>query len=267
MKRGNDISTTAVGGEGLSVAGVHHTYSSNAGPVIALDNVSLEIRAGEFTVLLGPSGCGKSTLLELLAGLRTPTSGSVSLGSARIIGPSRHRGLIFQHSSSLMPWLSVAENVELGLRINKVPKGQRRERVTRELERVGLTDFADHAVMDLSGGMQQRCQIARALAVDPSVLLLDEPFSALDALTRESLQGELRQLWQDTQRTFVLVTHSVEEAVLLGSRVVMMSPRPGKIIDNRVLSFSSSHESISEIRANPEFVETCHEIRSAIGKR
>ena len=240
-------------------------YSSNAGSVVALEDVSLDIRAGEFVVLLGPSGCGKSTLLELIAGLRIPTEGSVSIDGAQIIGPSRNRGLVFQQSSSLMPWLSVADNVALGLKINKVPKRERTLRVAQELERVGLSDFAQHRVMELSGGMQQRCQIARALAVDPSVLLLDEPFGALDALTRESLQEEIRRLWSATKRTFVFVTHSVEEAVLLGSQVVVMSPRPGRIIDSRHLPFAASDTSIAHLRVDASFVETCRQLRAIIG--
>lgn len=252
-------------GQGISIAGVRHTYSSDAGSVVALENVSLDIGAGEFAVLLGPSGCGKSTLLELIAGLRLPTEGSINIDGARIIGPSRHRGLVFQQSSSLMPWLSVAENIALGLRIKKVSKAEREERVTAELGRVGLTDFANHRIMELSGGMQQRCQIARALAVDPSVLLLDEPFGALDALTRETLQGEIRRLWQETKRTFVFVTHSVEEAALLGSRVIVMSARPGRVIDNRELAFAGSHVPIAQLRADAQFVETCRELRAAIG--
>lgn len=266
MSKQSRITTDAsIGGQSISVAGVRHTYSSNAGSVVALENVSLEIEAGEFAVLLGPSGCGKSTLLELIAGLRVPTEGTLSIDGAQIIGPSRHRGLVFQQSSSLMPWLSVAENIALGLKINKVPKAERNARVQQELARVGLSEFAKHRIMELSGGMQQRCQIARALAVDPSVLLLDEPFGALDALTRESLQAEIRRLWQETKRTFVFVTHSVEEAVLLGSRVVVMSPRPGRIIDNRQLEFSASSTSIAELRADASFVETCRELRAAIG--
>lgn len=264
-QKGSVPTTSSRGGQSISVAGVRHTYSSNAGSVVALENVSLEIEAGEFAVLLGPSGCGKSTLLELIAGLRTPTEGVVSIDGARIVGPSRHRGLVFQQSSSLMPWLSVADNIALGLKINKVPKQERKVRVAHELERVGLTDFANHRIMELSGGMQQRCQIARALAVDPSVLLLDEPFGALDALTRESLQAEIRQLWRETNRTFVFVTHSVEEAVLLGSRVVVMSPRPGRIIDNRRLQYAGSDVSIGQLRSDTAFVETCRELRAAIG--
>lgn len=261
----SNATSNLVSGQGISIVGVRHTYSSDAGSVVALDDVSLEIAAGEFAVLLGPSGCGKSTLLELVAGLRLPTEGAISIDGALIVGPSRHRGLVFQQSSSLMPWLSVAENIALGLKINKVPKVQRQDRVLAELARVGLDEFADHRIMELSGGMQQRCQIARALAVDPSVLLLDEPFGALDALTRESLQGEIRELWKQTKRTFVFVTHSVEEAALLGSRVIVMSPRPGRIIDNRELPFAGSSAPISELRADITFAQTCRELRATIG--
>ena len=240
-------------GRAIAVHDVGHEYISQAGPVLALEGINLTIPAGEFTVLLGPSGCGKSTLLELIAGLRIPTSGTLTIGDARIVGPSRHRGLVFQQSSSLMPWLSVEDNVALGLRINGVAKDERKERVATELARVHLSDFA------------QRCQIARALAVDPEVLLLDEPFGALDALTRESLQAEIRRIWQETGRTFVFVTHSVEEAVLLGSRVLVMSPRPGRIIHDQQLSFARSGEAITEVRADPSFVDQCHELRAMIG--
>ena len=252
-------------GRVIAVHDVSHEYISQSGPVVALKDINLSIPGGEFTVLLGPSGCGKSTLLELIAGLRIPTSGSLTIGDARIIGPSRHRGLVFQQSSSLLPWLSVEDNVALGLRINGVAKDQRKERVAKELARVHLSDFAQHRVTELSGGMQQRCQIARALAVDPEVLLLDEPFGALDALTRESLQAEIRRIWQETNRTFVFVTHSVEEAVLLGSRVLVMSPRPGRIIHDQHLSFAHSTEAITEVRADPSFVDQCHELRAMIG--
>ena len=252
-------------GRAIAVHDVTHEYISDAGPVVALEGINVEIPGGEFTVLLGPSGCGKSTLLELIAGLRIPTSGILTIEDARIVGPSRHRGLVFQQSSSLLPWLSVEDNVALGLRINGMPKDERRKRIAEELERVHLSDFAQHRVTELSGGMQQRCQIARALAVDPEVLLLDEPFGALDALTRESLQAEIRRIWQETGRTFVFVTHSVEEAVLLGSRVLVMSPRPGRIIHEQELSFAHARDPITEVRANPTFVNQCHELRAMIG--
>lgn len=254
-------------GRAIVAKGVHHEYSGQSGRTVALEEINLTIPAGEFAVLLGPSGCGKSTLLELISGLRLPTAGSLTIGESVIVGPSRHRGLVFQQSSSLLPWLSVEENVALGLRINGVSKVERQQRVAKELARVQLTEFARHRVTELSGGMQQRCQIARALAVDPEVLLLDEPFGALDALTRENLQAEIRRIWQETNRTFVFVTHSVEEAVLLGSRVLVMSPRPGRIIHDQQLNFARSTEDITEVRADPSFVVQCHELRAMIGVR
>jgi NitT/TauT family transport system ATP-binding protein/taurine transport system ATP-binding protein len=232
--------------------------------VLALDDINLEVASGEFLCVVGPSGCGKSTLLELLAGLRLPTDGEITLDGRRIIGPSRHRGVVFQQSSSLYPWLSVRGNVDLALKLGKVPRAERKARVEQELRRVGLFTFASHRVYELSGGMQQRCQIARALAADPDVLLLDEPFGALDALTRETLQAELRQIWQTTQRTFVFITHSVEEAALLGSRVVVMSNRPGTVLLDLPLGFSRTDRSIQDLRALPEFVQTTTRLRAAL---
>jgi len=254
-------------GRGLRATGVAHRYASSTGPVEALASIDVEIEPGEFVCVLGPSGCGKSTLLELLAGLRQPTEGTVWLDDRRIIGPSHRRGMVFQQPSSLYPWLTVAGNVELGLKLQGVRPAQRKLRAAEELERVGLTEFGDKRVYELSGGMQQRCQIARALAADPEVLLLDEPFGALDALTREHLQAELRQIWLASQRTVVFVTHSIEEAAVLSSRVVVMSPRPGRIVLDRALAFSRSGRSTHDLRADPEFVAVCHELRQAVTAR
>ena len=248
----------------LGVHGVEHHYRSAKGDVHALARLDFSIATGDFVSIVGPSGCGKSTLLELIAGLRTPTSGTITLDGRTIIGPSRHRGVVFQSSASLYPWLTVRGNVELGLALHRVPRRARRERALEEIERVGLAEFADRQVYELSGGMQQRCQIARALAVDPEVLLLDEPFGALDALTRESLQISLRDIWRATSRTFVFITHSIEEAALLSSRVLVMSPRPGRIIVDRELPFSRSGRSAADLRADPAFVDVCHDLRLAI---
>jgi taurine transport system ATP-binding protein len=248
----------------LRVIGVEHHYASPTGSVHALAQLDLHIAEGEFLCVVGPSGCGKSTLLELLAGLRSPTTGSVELGGRAIIGPSRRRGAVFQQPSSLYPWLTVRGNVELGLKLLRLPRRRRRERVDSELRRVGLADFGERRVYELSGGMQQRVQIARALAVDPEVLLLDEPFGALDALTREILQIEIRDIWRATGRTFVFITHSIEEAALLGSRVLVMSPRPGRVVVDVELPFSRSGKTNDELRVDAEFVETCQTLRSAI---
>ena len=249
---------------GLGVRGVTHVYRASAGDVTALGPLDLDIAPGSFVVLVGPSGCGKSTLLQLLGGLRRPTAGTVQLGGRLVVGPGRSRGMVFQQPTSLLPWLSVRGNVELGLRLAGVPRAARRERAASELRRVGLEAFADHRTYELSGGMQQRCQIARALAADPEVLLLDEPFAALDALTREHLQVQLHDLWRATRRTFVLVTHSVEEAVLLATRVVVMSGRPGRVVLDAPVDLGARDVPARELLARPAARAAAEAIRSAL---
>jgi taurine transport system ATP-binding protein len=252
----------------LHLRGVGHTYrSARAEPVEALIATDLTIDGGEFVALVGPSGCGKSTLLEIVAGLRPASAGDVLLGGAKVVGPGRRRGVVFQQSSSLLPWRTVAGNVELGLITAGLPKHERDQRVADELRRVGLTDFADRAVYELSGGMQQRVQIARALAADPDVLLLDEPFGALDAFTREHLQEQLRSIWKATGKTVILVTHSVEEAVLLATRVVLLSPRPGRVIADHRIDFTRRDEPAVALRADPDFVSFAAGLRAAIGQQ
>jgi ABC-type nitrate/sulfonate/bicarbonate transport system ATPase subunit len=257
---------TGAAAKGLHLTGIRHTYDSSSGPVEALAALELAIEPGELVCILGPSGCGKSTLLELIAGLRMPTEGRITLDGRLIVGPSRRRGVVFQQSTSLYPWRTVRGNVELALQLARAPRAVRRARAEVELARVGLADFADHRVYELSGGMQQRCQIARALAADPEVLLLDEPFGALDAMTRESLQTELREIWAATGRTIVFITHSVEEAVLLGSRVLVMSARPGRVVADRELGFSRSGRSSADLRGDPDFVAVCRELRGTIDR-
>jgi len=249
---------------GLRLRGVSHVYRGGVRDVVSLDPLDLDVVAGEFLVIVGPSGCGKSTLLEILAGLIRPTSGDVFIDDRRVVGPSRDRAVVFQQSTSLYPWLTVRRNVELGLRVRNLPRSERRSRADAELARVGLSEFADQWPHELSGGMQQRCQIARALAVDPPILLLDEPFGALDALTRENLQHSLREIWRETRRTVVMVTHSVEEAVLLGTRVLVMSHRPGRVVDDLRFGFVTLNSTVAEIRSRPDFVETCRTLRSQL---
>lgn len=250
----------------LVLEGVGHTYRSRgAAPVEALAPVDLVIEAGSFVVLVGPSGCGKSTLLEIVAGLRHASVGQVRLGSDVVVGPGRRRGVVFQQSSSLLPWRSVAKNVALGVELKRLPKADRAAVVERELARVGLSDFADRQVYELSGGMQQRAQIARALVADPEVLLLDEPFGALDTFTREHLQEELRRIWKETGKTVIFVTHSVEEATLLGTRVLVMSPRPGRVVADHAIDFTRRDASAAELRADPEFVTFAAGVRASIG--
>jgi ABC-type nitrate/sulfonate/bicarbonate transport system ATPase subunit len=246
---------------------VGHTYlSAGAAPVEALAATNLVIAPGEFVALVGHSGCGKTTLLEIVAGLRPPSTGRVFLDGAEVIGPGRRRGVVFQQPSSLLPWRTVAGNVALGLEIQRRPKPERAERVARELARVGLTDFADRKVYELSGGMQQRTQLARALAGDPAVLLLDEPFSALDPFTRELLQEELRSIWRQTGKTILFVTHSVEEATLLATRVVVFSPRPGRVVSDQPISFTRQDRPLKELRADHAVVACAAGLRDTIGE-
>ena len=193
----------------------------------ALDDVSLTVADGDFVAIVGPSGCGKTTFLRLLAGLALPSEGTVLFCGQPLTGPRPEIGFVFQQPT-LMAWRTALENVALPLEIRNVPEAERQERAQDLLERVGLAGFEHERPRALSGGMQQRVAIARALAYDPAVLLLDEPFGALDALTRERLNMELLRLWQKQQRTVILVTHSIQEAVFLANRVLVMSPRPGR---------------------------------------
>jgi len=250
----------------LVIDGVGHTYrSQRQGDVVALAPTDLAIAAGAFVALVGPSGSGKSTLLEIVAGLRRPSTGRVLLGGVPVVGPGRRRGVVFQQPTSLLPWRTVAGNVELGLQIRGLAAPKRRKIVAAELERVDLGALADRRVYELSGGQQQRVQIARALAADPEVLLLDEPFGALDTFTREALQEQLRSIWRTTGKTVLLVTHSVEEAALLATRIVVLSPRPGTVIADLDVGFARRDLPAAQVRALPEFVEVAAELRSTIG--
>ncbi len=216
----------------ISLHGVTQSFSpnKNAPPLVALNNVNLEIHPGEFLCIVGPSGCGKSSLLNLIAGLAFPSSGEVQLNGERVTGPGTDRILIFQEHG-LFPWLTVGQNVEFGLRMLGIGRKERRERADHYLRLVHLTSFRDSYIHQLSGGMRQRVAIARALATEPKILLLDEPFAALDAQTRDMLHDELERLWRETGCTIVFVTHNVRESVRLGDRVLLMSFRPGTIIN------------------------------------
>ena len=225
-------------------------YETARGRTVSLDRVSLDVAPGEFITLVGPSGCGKSTLLNLIGGLLMPTSGEVLVQGRPVTGPGPDRGVIFQQYA-LFPWLTAKQNVEFGLRLKGLGRRERAERALHYLRLVGLQDFAQALPKELSGGMKQRCAIARAYAVDPALLLMDEPFGALDALTRVQMQDELLATWQQERKTVVFITHDVDEAVYLASRVVVMSPRPGRI--SEVIDVPLPYPRNEEIRLSADF--------------
>ena len=212
----------------LSLRGISRTFTGPTGTLTALDEVCLDVHEGEFVVLVGPSGCGKSTLLNIIAGLDRPDSGRLLEDGEPVRGPGRDRTVVFQ-DGALFPWLTARQNVEFGLRQMGLRSPQRREIAARYLDLVHLDGFGDHCIHELSGGMRQRVSIARALALDPRVLLMDEPFAALDAQTREDLYETIQEIWQESGKTIVFVTHNVREAACLGDRVVVMASNPGRI--------------------------------------
>jgi NitT/TauT family transport system ATP-binding protein len=212
----------------LRVENVSKEFNSRGNKIKPLENVSLDIKTGEFICLLGPSGCGKSTLLNIIAGLITPTSGNIFLDEKRITGTGVDRAVMFQ-DSALFPWLNVIDNVEFGMKLAGVPKEERREKALKYLQMVHLSKFQNAYVHEISGGMRQRVALARALSLDSDVLLMDEPFAALDSQTKSLLQQEVQKIWWDTKKTIIFVTHNVEEAVLLADRVIVMAANPGRI--------------------------------------
>lgn len=245
----------------ISFREVTRTFPHKGGELTALDRVSLDIADEEFVTVVGPSGCGKSTLLNLAAGLAEPTSGQVLVDGAPVTGPGPDRGVIFQQYA-LFPWLTVRGNVEFGLRLAKLSAAERRERAERAIELVGLHDFADALPKTLSGGMKQRCAIARAYAVDPAVLLMDEPFGALDALTRVQLQDQLLDTWSRDRRTVLFITHDVEEAVYLARRVVVLAARPGRI--HRIVDVDLPYPRTEAVRLSPEFADVRNTVWRAV---
>ncbi|MFE7798084.1 ABC transporter ATP-binding protein [Nocardia sp. NPDC057440] len=227
----------------------------------AIEDISLDLREGEFLVLVGPSGSGKSTLLDLLGGLSKPTSGEILLDGKPIDGPGLDRGIVFQQYA-LFPWRTARANIEFGLEAKGLRRRARRERAEEYLELVGLGGFGDRFPHELSGGMKQRVAIARSLAFDPEVLLMDEPFAALDAQTRESLQDELLRIWQATGKTILFITHGIDEAVYLGQRVAVLTARPGRI--KAVLDVDIDRNAAEDIRSTELFRGYRHEIWSLL---
>lgn len=235
------------------------------GSVQALQNVTLDLKEGELVSILGPSGCGKTTLLNIVAGFLAPTDGKVVLNSTAIKGPSPERGMVFQQGA-LFEWMSVRDNVAFGPNMKGMPTSESSAIVEHLLDTVGLQDFKEKAIYELSGGMQQRVALARCLANDPDVILMDEPLGALDALTREKMQGLVLKLWKETGKTIILITHSVEEALLLGERLIVMAPRPGRIHKEYNLPFAELgvDADLREVKKHKEFARTREEILSMI---
>lgn len=259
--------TSGAGSAGaIELDGVAQRYVTDSGDIVhALATTDLRIEPGEFVSVVGPSGCGKTTLLQMLAGFLTPTEGQVRVGGAVVQAPARERGVVFQQAN-LYPWMTVRANVELGPKLAGVDKADRRATAEHYLEMVGLEAFAERKPYELSGGMQQRCQIARVLATDPEVILMDEPFGALDALTRERMQDELLAIWRAKRKTVFFITHSVDEAVFLGTRVLVMSARPGRIIHDVSVDIASTYgqEMGTELRNTPEFAHLRQRIGEAV---
>ena len=245
---------------------VNMIFESLKGEAVhALKDISFTLKKGELLTVLGPSGCGKTTLLNIAAGFLRPTSGIITLGNKEINGPGVERGMVFQQGA-LFEWLTVAENVNFGLRMKKEDSVTTAKKVEEWLEIAGLQDFGNTPTYQLSGGMQQRVALARCLINDPDLILMDEPLGALDALTREKMQSLVLRIWKETGKTIILITHSVEEALLLGERSYVMAPRPGRIHKEYKLPFASMglKEDLREIKNNKEFVFKREEILSMI---
>ncbi len=238
--------------------GVRASRRGGAGAVTALDEVTLGVRPGEFLVVVGPSGCGKSTLLDLLGGLTEPTGGQVLVDGRPVTGPGLDRGIVFQQYA-LLPWRTAAGNVAFGLEAKGVPRAERAPLIEHHLDLVGLRGFADRYPHELSGGMKQRVAIARSLAYDPDVLLMDEPFAALDAQTRDSLQDELVRIWARTGKTVVFITHGIDEAVYLGQRVAVLTSRPGRL--KQVIDIDlGDRDAVEDVRSTDAFRHHRHQI-------
>ena len=247
----------------IEIRGLSLVFATADTPVIALSNIDLSIRRGEFVSFIGPSGCGKTTLMRVIADLEQQTEGEITVNgvSPREARQARAYGYVFQ-APALYAWRSVLANVTLPLEIMKLPRAERQARAAKYLEMVGLTGFERKFPWQLSGGMQQRVSLARALSFEPQLLLMDEPFGALDEITRDHLNEHLIRLWEQTRKTVVFVTHSIAEAVFLSSRIVVMSPRPGRIID--VIDNSLPGKRTLDIRDTSEFLAVAHRVREAL---
>ena len=251
---------------GLSIENISMRFDlPNGGAVQALKDVTLDLKPGELMSVLGPSGCGKTTLLNIVAGFLAPTEGRIAMNGRTVQGPDAERGMVFQQGA-LFEWMSVRENVAFGPRMKGENEAQFGANVDHLLDVVGLQDFKEKAIYELSGGMQQRVALARCLANDPDVILMDEPLGALDALTREKMQSLVLKLWKETGKTIILITHSVEEALLLGERLLVMAPRPGRIHKEYRLPFADLGvgQDLREVKKHPDYNKTREEILAMI---
>ncbi|WP_237572576.1 ABC transporter ATP-binding protein [Mycolicibacterium lacusdiani] len=254
---------TGVTPAAISIADLTVTFSSKRGTTTALEDIDLTVADGEFVTIAGPSGCGKSTLLKVIAGLTDSTRGEVKLRGRDVRGPQREIGYVFQRAA-LLEWRSVRKNILLQAEMRGMSRQAAARRCDHLLEMTGLTGFENAMPYELSGGMQQRVSLCRALLHEPDVLLMDEPFGALDALTREKMNVELHRIWLETKTTVVLVTHSVAEAVYLANRVVVMSPRPGRIVETLDVDLSG-HRDYAETMERPEFIHVANRVRELLG--
>jgi len=254
---------TALKSSVVSAKGLDLTFQTADGPVHALSGIDLDIDRGEFVSFIGPSGCGKTTLLRVIADLEQPTGGSITVNgvSPHEARSKRAYGYVFQ-AAALYPWRSIARNVGLPLEIMGLPRAEQKERIRKNLELVNLTGFEGKFPWQLSGGMQQRASIARALAVEPELLLMDEPFGALDEIVRDHLNEQLLKLWDKTGKTVIFVTHSIPEAVFLSTRIVVMSPRPGRV--HEIIDSNLPRDRNLDIRETPEFLEIAHRVREGL---
>lgn len=241
----------------VNIVNLRKVFQGSSGEVVALNGVNLQLKENTFTSIVGPSGCGKSTMLNILAGLATPTSGEAYVDGKKISGPSPDRGVVFQQYA-LFPWLTVEQNIQIGLKNKKMPKDEIQRITDHYIKGVGLETFKYSYPKELSGGMKQRVAVARAYAMNPQILLMDEPFGALDAQTRSQLQSELLEIWEKENKTCIFITHDVEEAVLLSQQVVIMSSRPGRI--KKIVQIDMPYPRTQKTKMEPKFMEYKNEI-------
>ena len=267
MKKQNIISNSGspleahVASSKIIVSHIDKVYTNGKKSTKAIDDVSIDIQDNDFVCIVGPSGCGKSTLLRMLAGLDFPTKGEIVVNDTPVTGPGHDRGMVFQ-SYTLFPWMNVEDNIKFGLRIKKLPKDEQQRIADRYLDIIGLRKFAKAYPKELSGGMKQRVAIARALANQPEVLLMDEPFGALDPHTKSMMQLLMREIWEQDHPTVVFITHDIDEAVFLANKIYVMSARPGKVV--KEVNVYLTHKRVLELKDTPEFIKLRKDINELL---